>query len=141
MTSDAGAVDPQHLLMIVVGAHLEAELADRPLGYRLQNDVVDGQYHFPTRRGQNQTFVYQRDDLAPIIELLDIMLDGVAEGHFVPTNEKDDCKFCDFAPVCRARRVEWGGTVSPLAEWSEEHLNAGLWPAFGHLKRARTFES
>jgi hypothetical protein len=56
MTSDAGAVDPQHLLMIVVGAHLEAELADRPLGYRLQNDVVRWQQATP-----------EANPLAPIV--------------------------------------------------------------------------
>jgi hypothetical protein len=41
------AVDPRGLLLIVVGAHLEAELADRPLGYRLQNDVVRWQQKTP----------------------------------------------------------------------------------------------
>jgi hypothetical protein len=45
--NDQEAVDPRHLLMIVVGAHLEAELADRPLGYRLQNDVVRWQQETP----------------------------------------------------------------------------------------------
>ncbi|MHC5008162.1 MAG: hypothetical protein ACYTGF_12465 [Planctomycetota bacterium] len=45
--SDQEPVDPRHLLMIVVGAHLEAELADRPLGYRLQNDVVRWQQETP----------------------------------------------------------------------------------------------
>ncbi|MHC4101101.1 MAG: hypothetical protein ACYSW1_09520 [Planctomycetota bacterium] len=54
--SDPEAVDPQHLLMIVVGAHLEAELADRPLGYRLQNDVVRWQQETP-----------EADPLAPIV--------------------------------------------------------------------------
>lgn len=129
---EKGVFDGGRRLQHAVYAHVAEE--------RLQNDVVDGQYHFPTRRGQNQSFVYGRVDLAPIGELLDIMLDGVAAGHFVPTNEKDDCKFCDFAPVCRARRVDWGGMVSPLAEWSEELSNIGLHPAFEHLKRARMFE-
>jgi ATP-dependent helicase/nuclease subunit B len=107
---------------------------------RLQNDVVDGQYHFPTRRGQNQTFTFSRTQLVPVRELLDIMLDGVAEGYFVPTNDPDDCTFCDYAEVCRARRSAWGKTISPLASWSEEHANAGVQPAFSHLKRTRTFE-
>ena len=35
----AGKPDPQRLLLIVVGAHLQAELTDRPLGYRLREDV------------------------------------------------------------------------------------------------------
>ena len=54
--SDQEAVEPRHLLMIVVGAHLEAELADRPLGYRLQNDVVRWQQETP-----------EADPLAPIV--------------------------------------------------------------------------
>jgi RecB family exonuclease len=105
-----------------------------------KNDVVDGQYHFPTRRGQNQTFTYGRLQLAPVGNLLEIMFDGVAAGHFVPTDEADDCTFCDFAEICRARRTEWGKTVSPLADWSREHSNTGIQPAFFSLKRARTFE-
>jgi hypothetical protein len=78
--------------------------------------------------------------LVPVRELLDIMLDGVAAGYFVPTNDPDDCTFCDYAEVCRARRSAWGKTISPLASWSEEHANAGVQPAFSHLKRTRTFE-
>lgn len=107
---------------------------------RLGGEVVDGQYHFPTRKGQNQSFVYDRGTLAQVATLVDLLLDGVAAGHFVPTDEPDDCTFCDFAEVCRARRGSFGKTDSPLAEWSKEHTNTGLWPAFGHLKRARTFE-
>jgi len=107
---------------------------------RLGNDVVDGQYHFPTRRGQNQSFTYPRSALTSVSELLDIMLDGVAAGHFVPTNDAKDCKFCDFSEVCRASQGGWGSTESPLADWSEQHTNTGLQPAFEQLKRSRTFE-
>ncbi len=32
-------LDPSHLLLIVVGAHLRAEQADRPLAYRLREQV------------------------------------------------------------------------------------------------------
>ena len=45
--SEADAVDPRRLLLIVVGAHLGAELADRPLGYRLRDDVVRWQRKTP----------------------------------------------------------------------------------------------
>jgi hypothetical protein len=68
------------------------------------------------------------------------MLDGVASGSFVPTDHADDCKFCDFAPICRVRETGFGNIDSPLADWSEEHLNAGVWPAFAGLKRVRKFE-
>lgn len=107
---------------------------------RLRDRVVDGQYHFPTRKGQNQAFVYERAKLAPVTELVSLMLDGVAAGHFVPTDDPDDCTFCDYADVCRVRRAGYGKTISPLAEWSEQHLNTGLQPAFAQLKRARSFE-
>jgi hypothetical protein len=78
--------------------------------------------------------------LAGIAPLLDLMLDTVASGNFVPTERADDCRFCDYADVCRARPARFGKVVSPLAEWSEQHLNLGLWPAFAQLKRVRTFE-
>lgn len=107
---------------------------------RLDGDVVDGQYHFPTRRGQNQRFSYGRGELEGARELLDVMLEGVAQGHFVPTDSSDDCKFCDFAEICRVREDSYGSIDSPLAEWSAEVSNVGLWPPFAQLKRTRTFE-
>ena len=45
--SEQEAVDPRGLLLIVVGAHLEAERADRPLGYRVQDDVLHWQQKTP----------------------------------------------------------------------------------------------
>jgi ATP-dependent helicase/nuclease subunit B len=107
---------------------------------RLGGEVVDGQYHFPTRRGQNEAFVYDRRTLAQVTGLIDLLLDGVAAGHFVPTDDPDDCTFCDFAEVCRVRKSYYGKVDSPVAEWSKEHTNLGIWPAFQQLKRARTFE-
>jgi hypothetical protein len=107
---------------------------------RLGREVVDGQYHHPTRRGENRVLAYSRGGLAGVADLVERMLDGVAEGSFVPTDDPDDCTFCDFGEICRVGAGEHGETVSPLAEWSAEHLNAGLWPAFFNLKRVRTFE-
>lgn len=108
---------------------------------RLRRHVVSGAYVFPTMRGQNRTVAFNRASLADVGGLLQIMLDGVATGSFVPTDRSDDCKFCDFAAICRVRVGRYGKVVSPLAEWSKEHLNAGLWPAFASLKRVRTFEA
>jgi len=34
-------VDPNRLVLVVVGAHLRAELADRPLAYRLTNAICE----------------------------------------------------------------------------------------------------
>ncbi len=99
-----------------------------------------GEYHHPTRRGENQVFAFSSEDFGGLEELVGRMLDGVAAGAFVPTDDPDDCRFCDYAEVCRARREDWGRVTSPLADWSCEHLNAGLDPALASLKRVRTFE-
>ncbi|MGE0160404.1 MAG: PD-(D/E)XK nuclease family protein [Gemmatimonadales bacterium] len=107
---------------------------------RLRSRVVSGEFHFPTMRGQNEVMTFDRMLLAGVHDLLGIMLDGVAAGAFVPTDTADDCKFCDFGEICRARVTGPGKVVSPLAAWSAEHTHAALWPAFAHLKRARTFE-
>lgn len=107
---------------------------------RMGGTVATGQYHFPTVRGEHQTLVFDRLERAGLGELLGIMLDGVAAGSFVPTDRADDCRFCDYAKVCRVRELAFGKLDSPLATWSQEHLNAGLWPSFAYLKQARTFE-
>lgn len=129
---DTGVYDGGRRLQHAIYAHA----AEDRLGVR----VMDGQYHFPTRRGQNQRFVYGREPLQRVAGLIEAMLDGVAAGHFVPTDQADDCTFCDYAAICRVRRGDFGTTESPLSSWSQEHLNTGLQPSFAHLKRVRTYE-
>jgi ATP-dependent helicase/nuclease subunit B len=107
---------------------------------RLRTPVVKGEFHFPTMRGQNDVMPFGRLALEGVRDLLGTMLDGVAAGAFVPTDDADDCRYCDFAEVCRAGDAGFGKVTSPLAAWSEEQANAALWPAFMHFKRARTFE-
>lgn len=110
--------------------------AERLLG----GENVAGEYHFPTRRGENEIKPFPAADLRPVDALLDRLLDVVAGGAFVPTESTNDCRFCDFAAICRVRDAGWGRVESPLAGWSEEQLNSGLHPAFALLKRVRTFE-
>ncbi len=107
---------------------------------RIGGAVVRGEYHFPTRRGENEVFSFDRVSLGGVQGLLGHMLDGVAEGSFVPTDEPRDCSYCDYAEVCRVRKGDWGNLSSPMADWSREHLNTGLGPAHANLKRARTYE-
>jgi len=108
---------------------------------RLSTGVVSGEFHFPTMRGQNEVLAFDRLRMAGIHELLGTMLDGVAMGAFVPTDDPADCRFCDFGEICRAHEGGRGSVVSPLAAWSEEHTHTAVWPAFTALKRVRTFES
>jgi hypothetical protein len=113
-----------------------AEAAERILG----GDVVAGEYHFPTRRGENEIHPFPRVGLAGLPDLLGHMLDATAAGTFVPTDNPDDCRFCDFAAVCRASPEGYGKTKSPMADWSKEYLQTGRSPAFEHLRAVRAFE-
>jgi len=115
---------------------LYAEAAERILGGQVQA----GEYHFPTRKGENQIIPFARLSMAPLPALVGRMLDGVAAGTFVPTDSGEDCRFCDFAPVCRARTSDWGRPEAPLADWSAEQMAAGLHPQFEHLRKTRKFE-
>jgi CRISPR/Cas system-associated exonuclease Cas4 (RecB family) len=115
---------------------LYAAVAERLLG----REVRTGSYHFPTRRGQNRVIPFDRADLRDVGELVALLLNGAGAGAFVPTDRADDCRFCDYASICRARPGEYGKMIAPLAEWSAGLMGVGLDPAFEWLKRARGHE-
>lgn len=85
--------------------------------------VARVEYHFPGVRGENERAVYARDDIAGSARLIEHLLMLARRGWFVPTeNSDEDCRFCDFANVCRVRA---GGerVASPPAEWSRRVLD------------------
>ncbi len=122
------------------GRRLQHAIYARVAEERLGVEVVDGQYHFPTRSGQNQRFIYDRDEMSRLEDLLEFLLDGVVRGRFVPTDDPEDCKYCDFSDICRARRDEYGNVSSPLAAWAEEHTGDVVSPEFEQFQKVRSFE-
>ena len=122
------------------GRHLQHAIYAKVAEERLGVEVVDGQYHFPTRKGQNQRVVYDRDEMSRLEDLLEFLLDGVVRGRFVPTDDPEDCKYCDFSDICRARRDEYGNVSSPLAAWAEEHTGDVVSPEFEQFQKVRSFE-
>jgi len=62
------------------------------------------------------------DGLAVVTDLLDL----VANGWFLPTNQSDDCKFCDYAAACRVVVDPYGKVTSPMSDWSREGSGAAL---------------
>ena len=106
---------------------------------RLLGEPVDRiSYVFPTTRGQNEERTFGRERVRPGLRMLGVMLDQVASGRLLPTDDADDCRICDFASVCR---VSAGprGVRSPLAAWGEEHLP--LLKEYRSLRRVRSWES
>lgn len=77
------------------------------------------EYHFPGVRGENERVVYTRADITGSARLIDHLLLMARRGWFVPTeNAGEDCRYCDYANVCRVR-VSGARVESPPAEWSE----------------------
>lgn len=100
-------------------------------------DVAWVAYHFPTRKGRNERVVYGRERVRDAFVLLDGLLDMVAAGHFLPTDEKEDCRFCDYAPVCRVESSRYS-LSSPMAEWGAAHIET--LPEYAPLRAVRTYE-
>ncbi len=95
------------------------------------------EYHFPTRKGENQTRAYSADDLIAGPELVARLLDLVAGGHFLPTDDAGDCRFCNYQAICRVRETDFGAN-SPLAEWVKERI--GDAPELAGLRAIRNWD-
>lgn len=93
------------------------------------------EYQFPTVRGEGQRRVYSAGALTDGGERLELALEQVARGHFVPTTDATDCKYCDFAEICRVRLDPWGNVDSPPATWAKEQ--ADRLDVYGPMRRLR----
>lgn len=127
--SDATVFDGGRRMQHVIYAEAVEQLLDERVG-RVS-------YVFPTRRGQNEERTFERGQLRPGLKILGVMLDQLASGRLLPTDDAGDCRFCDFASVCRVRSGPWG-VGSPLAEWGKKHL--GSLDEYGGLSRIRGWE-
>lgn len=99
--------------------------------------TVAMEYHFPTRKGENQTRGFSADDLIAGPELVARLLDRVAGGHFLPTDDASDCRFCNYQAVCRVSENDFGAD-SPLADWVEERI--GEAPELEGLRAIRNWD-
>ncbi len=120
------------------GRQVQHALYAKVVEQLLDQPVLDAQYHFATRRGQNRTVAFDPSHWDGFEDLVGDMLDGVAAGHFVPTDDGDDCRFCDFAEICRVRPARFG-VIAPLADWSKSMQDDGDHPAFEGLARVRAY--
>ena len=98
-------------LQHAVYANAASTLHGRPV------EVVE--YHFPTMRGDERPRAYPAARFADGGRVIGRLLDLVAAGHFVPTDDPSDCWYCDHRPICRIRD-DFGETHSPPAEWAAD---------------------
>ncbi len=82
--------------------------------------AIRAEYHFPTfRAGDDNVASYTREQLAGGLVVVERLLDLAKTGLFFPTDEPNDCKFCDFQSVCRVDAPALGALVSPPADWTQ----------------------
>jgi ATP-dependent helicase/nuclease subunit B len=116
-------------LQNVVYAAVAESLLDAP--------VTRMEYHFPTRKGRNEVIGYRQDEVRRGLGLIDRLLDAVAAGRFLATEDGADCGFCDYAPICR-HRVEGWPTETPRADWAKGRLQGT--PEFRERREVRVWE-
>ena len=57
-------------------------------------------YFFPSIRAQGLRIEWPADTLAVGQVILDRLCHTIQQGAFLATNEKDDCRFCDYQSIC-----------------------------------------
>ena len=107
--------------------------------WAMDDHVARMEYHFPTWRGQNEVIGFAREELRRGRGLVARLLDGVAAGRFLPTEDAGDCRFCDYKPICRHHTDGWQRAwETPRADWAAEHFET--LPAYRERREARSWE-
>lgn len=118
------------------GRHLQAGIYASIAEQQLGATVDRFEYRFPTLKGGNHVARFPREDLTRTADVVGSLLEHPRTGQFVPTSMKQDCTFCDAAPICR---VKVGGHYkvesAPRADWAAEH--AGTLAAFDGMNQRR----
>jgi ATP-dependent helicase/nuclease subunit B len=103
------------------GRNLQPALYAAAVAQRLGRPVSRFEYRFPTVRGENAIVAYDAAELERARALVAELLAHARDGAFVPTTEKEDCSYCDYAALCRTtsvRRATHTEIDAPLAEWA-----------------------
>jgi ATP-dependent helicase/nuclease subunit B len=103
------------------GRHLQAGLYAHVAAELEGGRVARFEYRFPSERGQHRIVPFEAGEFLVVPALVAGLLDEVAQGHFLPTTSSDDCRYCDFQPICRVAELPYYKLASPRAEWAEAH--------------------
>jgi CRISPR/Cas system-associated exonuclease Cas4 (RecB family) len=101
----------RRLQPVVYGAAVESAL-----GYR----VDSFEYLFFSPESETDSVVYRRQELEKGIETLELILSYGEGGAFVPSDDPNDCRLCDYRLICRVREDEAGAPQSPRATWAKK---------------------
>ena len=99
------------------GRRLQHFLYSLAVEQLMSKPVARMEYRFPTAKADGQIVGYDMNALSAGRDLMNALLDNIANGRFMPTDERSDCMFCDFRDCCRVRTIR-NDTVSPMSAWA-----------------------
>ncbi|MDG5787195.1 PD-(D/E)XK nuclease family protein [Evansella sp. AB-P1] len=87
----------------------------------MNGEVSKSSYLFPTKKGVGKTFERAQGEATRTngLDILEKLLTIIQHGHFTLTDDKSDCKFCDFKSICK--RSDYG---DEMIELKHQDVNA-----------------
>ena len=101
----------------------------------LAGTVSAFEYRFPRERSPDDVVALDAATLASAPGVVDSLLTHLEAGEFIPTDDRGDCAYCDYRPICRAVG-EGADTVTARAAWGAVHGADA--EAYVSLRRRRT---
>lgn len=99
------------------GRRLQHLLYSLAVAKLMNRRVARMEYRFPTAKAEAHASPYDAMQLDGGADLVNGLLDHVAAGRFLPTDDRSECTFCDFRDCCRVTTIK-NETHSPMANWS-----------------------
>jgi ATP-dependent helicase/nuclease subunit B len=92
----------QHLLYILMAESCLGESIAHEDGQsaRSQARVAAFRFLFPTAQAQGEAVLLTRETLESGRQVLAHLCELAGSGCFVPTDDDNDCKYCDYSPAC-----------------------------------------
>jgi ATP-dependent helicase/nuclease subunit B len=86
-------------------------------------------YFFPSIRAHGRRVDWDANTLADGVTILEGLCGSVEDGAFVATDDKDDCRYCDYASICR--------DVNQVTSQSKELLDRNDLVPLKHFRELR----
>jgi ATP-dependent helicase/DNAse subunit B len=70
--------------------------------------VEESAYYFPTAKGLGERFIRNQNATVRTngLDILERLIDVIANGHFTMTDDQNDCNFCQLKNICRRNFYE-----------------------------------
>jgi RecB family exonuclease len=102
------------------GRKLQLAVYAAAVSERLVEPVARAEYRFPTPAGGGTTLGVDAEVMPRAMGIVNEVVREISSGRFLPTFDRSDCGFCDFADICRSVPGLYGND-SPRAQWAHDH--------------------